>query len=713
MEDESQEEKQGKEEREQKEEEEEEEVVLSGENDDEASSIVDEFKKLDIEAPLDEEESIDSLLARADAWYELWCRNQQAPAETEIDALIRMRRLFGAQNDDEVIANETLEYKYVSIMYNCTLLFKKLGDHGLADCSANGSAESRTRYGHMLKVMENIWYTFNTLMCIGHVRLINNTRSQALLPDHLLSVRYCPPDFGNVNKYQQLLLFYLSKAREHNYRKVGSTVYEPIMCEGKFTHSWQAKMEIEEFVYSAVHPKEHYSEQWKCLSDKNGNGKAAALYLQHAYDSDFPFLKRDKKLLGFKNGVYDVGKDRFYLFGDPALRADMATAKYFPTEFENALYEEILQTCTSPTCPAFQRRTKQQDKDLASDFQGLDLNNNDVKNNTDKTATAESDDDCTCKDDYMKLPTPAVQGIFDHQGLSTNVCRWIYALIGRLFFDVNERDWWQVQLFIKGVAGTGKSCLLRLCENLFDPQDVGFFGNNVEKGYPLQGIVGKFIYLAMDIHRGFQLDQYVWQNMVTGEGVNVARKHLSPLMLNWKSHGIFAGNAIMDWDDNCGSVSRRLVVVEFARMVKHGDPKLFSKMKKEIAIFVKKCIVAYLSMVENYARDLIWSVLPDELKQSQKELQKQTNALEGFVTCDEMVLHPDVSMPWRLFKEAFDLYCEKEKKNKATLDTDYYSLVFQKRDLHIEPGIHDYRGETFDEKFIIGIDIRANRKADS
>lgn len=811
--------------------------------------------EIDIESALADDETHENLCARADRWYELWCGHEEGkpavqtagagaegepevPAgssredqhsqeqphvpENEVESLRRIRFLFGAPDDGTVVADEHLEAKYTFIMFNFSGLMKRLSEAGLADPAANATAtaaeprtegqqllleegqnaeenpgnfaaDSRVRYGKMLKVLENIWHGFHIVMFLGRLRLINNTRAQALLPDHLMAVRYCPPDMGNISKYQTLLLFYLAKARESSYRKVGSTIYEPVRNkQGKFTHAWRPKMEIEEFCFRAVFPREHNSEIWKCLTDRPANAKAAAMYLEKSWDSDFPFLKRDKKLLGFTNGVYDVGNNKFYLLGDPQLKPEMACANFFNVEFEEDKYNRALTLCTLSSCTAFLRRKEAQKaqtttsttaqttesvnttgtgngqapddaqvRDVESLIDSLNLNalsavdsvppleapscanppqqadgKGDRKDEERKTegveltavggaegereaqgeekAAAVQDsmycadhDDCICENDPLKIPTPAIQSIFDYQGLSPPVCRWIYAMMGRLFFDVNERDGWQIQLFLKGVAGTGKSCLLKLAEFMFDRADVGFFNQNTEKTFPLQALVNKYIYLAMDIHAGFQLDQYIWQSMVSGEGISVARKGLPPLMVTWSSHGIFAGNGIMKWNDNGGSVSRRLMIVLFKRIVTNGDPKLFSKMKREIAAFIKKSVCSYLCMVQQYAFTDLWNVLPDELKESKSELQSQTNSLEAFVTSEDMQVHPELFIPFKVFKELFETFCSKEHRDFHNLDPDYWGLVFQKHSIKVENGIKDYNGEpALDTKWITGIDVR-------
>src|SRR5207248_2065598 len=103
----------------------------------------------------------------------------------------------------------------------------------------------------------------------------------------------------------------------------------------------------------------------------------------------------------------------------------------------------------------------------------------------------------------------------------------------------------------------------RLVASLLEARDIGYLNNSGQKTFSLDGLQDKLLYLALDIDENFTLDQVTWQSMVSGEEVSVTRKFKQPLTVIWKSHGGFAGNKLPGWTDNAGSLSRRLVVIEF------------------------------------------------------------------------------------------------------------------------------------------------------
>lgn len=652
-------------------------------------------KALDLEQEIPAEEPPETTEKRLELWCDKWCPTEEH-ISNEVETFRRVRQLFGARTDDDILVEPSLSDKFYSVMTHYGKLLAHLATKQLAD-PASPDPLIKGRWGKMLKISECIFHGVATLVNVGKVRLITNTRSHALIPDHLLAVRYMAPDVGDINKFQQLLLFYLSRTREMAYRKKGTTCFKPRLTDtGVYTHSFVTVCEIDDFVYSAIFPKEHYMEQWKWFSDKPGNAKAASAFLEKVWDSDFPFLNRNKHILAFRNGLYFVDREMFIPFGDPSITNDMVASNYFNVDFEDERYEQILKTCT-----CCNKKAPPLEPDVAS------------AGEEEKVEMDEAKEECKCEDNPMKLPTPTIDSIFIHQGLEEDAMMWIYGMVGRLFFDVGALDNWQILLFVVGVAATGKSSFLRIIEYLFDPSEVGIFNNNVEPNYPLQGIVDKQIFLAFDIYEGFRLDQYVAQSMISGEPISVAQKFKQPKMVTWKSSGVFAGNGIMKWNNNGDSVARRFMIVPFKRQVKKGDPRLLEKMKSEVAVFLKKCVMAYHSLVERHGTTPIWSALPEVFRETRRGLQKQTHPLESFITSTKVKTGYGLELPWSVFEKAYQDFCAQQKILPPRLEEEFYGNVFQSYGLTIEENAartYGTSGEIWEERFLCGVDLSENLK---
>jgi hypothetical protein len=89
--------------------------------------------------------------------------------------------------------------------------------------------------------------------------------------------------------------------------------------------------------------------------------------------------------------------------------------------------------------------------------------------------------------DWWDIPTPNMQRVLEYQRLEDDVSKWIYVFMGRLCFDVNEIDGWQVIPFLKGIARSGKSTLItKVCRKFYEIEDVSVLSNNIEKKFGFQ-----------------------------------------------------------------------------------------------------------------------------------------------------------------------------------------------------------------------------------
>ena len=123
-------------------------------------------------------------------------------------------------------------------------------------------------------------------------------------------------------------------------------------------------------------------------------------HLQACHDVQLPDLVRDRHVFAFEDGVYLAASDSFAAYGTPAhaaLPTDLVAAKYFAMPF-----------------------------------------------------SAEGDGEDDGEDWYRGIPTPHLQSILDYQEMGDDVRRWMYALIGRLIYEVGEMDGWQVIFSLRG-----------------------------------------------------------------------------------------------------------------------------------------------------------------------------------------------------------------------------------------------------------------------
>ena len=310
---------------------------------------------------------------------------------------------------------------------------------------------------------------------------------------------------------------------------------------------------------------------------------------------------------------------------------------------------------------------------------------------------------------FINIQMKSIHTIFDTQKFTTEERLWICALLGRMLHQLGKMDNFGVFPYFLGLAGTGKSTLLRLLSSLLEARDVGYLNNTLQKQFALEGIYDKKLYMALDIDENFQLDQATFQSMVVGEEVAVIRKFKQPITVIWDIHGGFAGNKLPPWTDNGGSLSRRLIVIEFTKMVKKCDPNLFSKCLNERDRFLKVINSAYHYICHHYKHRGIKEVIPERFLKSEKQALLELNSLMAFIKegciLDEKE-EKDTVQVFKDFNKAYKAFCRNNTIKANTLNYSTYNGVFAKFQVQvIQPKGGANNVDKFNQtsKYILGL----------
>jgi hypothetical protein len=244
-----------------------------------------------------------------------------------------------------------------------------------------------------------------------------------------------------------------------------------------------------------------------------------------------------------------------------------------------------------------------------------------------------------------------------------------------------------------GRAGTGKSLLLKSAGHFFNPEDVETLANNSQRGFGLETLVDKLVWMCLEVKHDFTLDQAQLQSMVSGEPVSIMRKNKTALGVVWKVPGIMAGNEAASWSDNSGSMSRRVVMCYFDRKVTSDmvDPHLDSKIRAHIGNFLHKCACAYNAAVNEFGNKDIWgkyteadgsvdTILPRYFHTAKMRLQIVTDPLMSFLRTDASICltgQSDNGMPWERFKAVANNYFLKESHKGFMWKENKYKAVFE------------------------------------
>jgi NOL1/NOP2/fmu family ribosome biogenesis protein len=458
--------------------------------------------------------------------------------------------------------------------------------------------------------------------------------------------------------YQKLLLFLLKKAYDNGYRR-----YRDQCCvQIRNTRAWRPVKEIKEFVYDSTQ-KEDEPEMWKNLTSRGTLVGDVVRHLTNCKDFQFAEIKKDRHTWSFQNGLL-VGKDwneaiqrhqiRFYGYDTAEFRAldpTLVSCKYFDLPFDP--YDNI--------------------------------------------------------EDWWDIPTPNMQHVLDYQRFETDVCKWMYVFMGRLCFEVNEMDGWQVIPFLKGIAQSGKSTIItKVCRKFYECEDVATLSNNIEKKFGLQSIYKGFMFISPEIKGDLALEQAEFQSLVSGEDLSIARKNEMAISVQWKTPGILGGNEVPNWKDNSGSILRRLATWNFGRKIAEAvaDPHLDEKLEKEIPAIMCKCLRAYLDYSHKYADKDIWNVLPKYFKTIQNQVATVTNSLQHFLCSEKFRFGSDLFVPQKVFVAQFNQHCRDNNLGSFKFNQDFYAGPFSARELEVRVESRIYNGNAYStQPFIFGLDF--------
>lgn len=458
--------------------------------------------------------------------------------------------------------------------------------------------------------------------------------SEGVLPFHLgvITTQRCEKPLQN------LILFLLRTAYVNGYRKHAGYIFEQIVTKSPATeeacptHAWKPVCEIEEFVNFSI-SKEKNFDQWQNLLACGRNGAYAADYLASSVDFELPKLKPNRLAFSFLNGIVDFKEGKFYEYdSDEAIPSTLTSAKFHEAYFDpNNMLPET---------------------------------------------------------NWKDIETPTFERILRAQNIPQDAIDWVYIMFGRLMYDVGELDKWQVIMFLKGKAGTGKSTLGNVAKDMYNAADVAILSNNIEKTFGLSKLIEKFMFVCFEVKKDFKLDQGEFQCIVSGEQMSLPVKFKDAITMTWKSHGLLCGNEVAStWTDNSGSISRRVLLVEFNETVKNQDLTLEDSLHAEMGDLIAKFNFSYRSAAERYKGKGIWSIVPEYFQKTRRSLRCSTHDLYNMLNNPgehDMEYDPNSRIRYEMFQETFNMYMSTAGKKKRELDKDYCAVAFAEFGLQIK-----------------------------
>lgn len=550
------------------------------------------------------------------------------------------------------LSSERVSQAYHKVLFQAFRVYMLFVANNLVSSETDDTAETRKTFS---AIFETIVFTYEYLSSEYRMRVVtenaNNAALEALVPLDIQLFRFSFPDYSQNTEYQNFLIFLLNKLYTLGYRRYRGKCYHQIRSpDGYATHAWREACDIEEFVYSAVNKQINYK-MWQCMTKGKGIPEQAANYLARIIDPEFPALNPDRHVFAFRDGLYNSEAMVVSFFDEAAINPNVTAVNYFD--------------CSVPR-----------------NIWGMD--------------------------DWYAIPTESIQSVYTQQDLPEDVIRWMYALKGRLLYEVGELDSWQVILFVIGKAGTGKSTIGKCVAAFYQPMDVAVLSSNIEKKFGLSNVYDKKLFVAYEVRANFGLEQAEFQSMCSGEPMSIARKFNSTVDIRWKVPGLLCGNEAPGWVDAARSVQRRTICVEFQKRVKKPDPQLHDKMMKEIVQILHKSNVAYQEMVFRFRDQDVWDVLPDYFHQTAKRFAASTNSLTSFIMISGKVElgtdHATYYMPFGDFTKEYSNYVKAKNLTMIRMNEESYNSIFESFGITIEKGVYKaYNNRNTRGDFLMGI----------
>lgn len=501
------------------------------------------------------------------------------------------------------------------------------------------------------RVLELAYYAQNACMSVSRMAELMDQNNDFRDNTDVSIFRFRSIDPSENTKYQNFLLYILGHFYKMGFARYNDNVYKSITYDGFNTRAWKLVGSISDTIYASVCKETNY-DQFINLTHRGDSVRSATEFLNNCKDNQFPKLTKDRHVFSFRNGIYFADTDTFVKYGTDAHKAissNLVSSKFFNHDF-------------------------------------IDYSNVEPE----------------------EIPTPLLDSIFSFQRIDTEVMKWVYIMTGRIIYNIDELDGWQVIFFVQGQAGTGKSTYANsVCKQFYDEEDVGVMSNNIQKKFGLSDLVDKLLYVAPEIKRDFSIEQGEFQSIISGDKVTINIKCKSSRFENWTIPGVMAGNESPDFVDNAGSIQRRLVTLRFKQKVKKGDLLLGKKISHEMHAIIQKCNKFYRREALVNGRENIWTLLPQYFVDSQQELAKATNPLIHFMLSENIVIDSSKFVPEKVFTSAFNQHCKENNYNKPRFNPDFYLGPFAQYGVHVVYNeARLYQGITKRGTYFVGMDIK-------
>jgi hypothetical protein len=456
-------------------------------------------------------------------------------------------------------------------------------------------------------------------------RTVSLLQGQSIVEEHGMFAVEDENVQENRKPIHDLLDHVYTRCYEEGLKKRDGELYRPRwLPSGENSRCYEHWRNIAEFIHNDV--RRIVNEDVYLILSMGNNARSCVEHMtSYNGDARLPELKRSRYHWSFGNGIVDGRAMVFYAYepvpGHPEvptvhdLDPSICTVKYFPDQIDHRWFAPNSPERTDPSlvqCEVFEK-------------------------------------------------------ICDGQEFPPDVVFWASVLCGRMCFDVNDKDGWQVSLFARGTAGTGKSSLLSMVAMFYDHVDTGYVVTDGQQTFSDEHLLGCLIALAMDVDEKMRHSHTRFNLYASGDFISINRKHKVALNIKWTIPFAMASNSRPPWTDRSGSLARRLVILLFDHVVKNIDTDMMKRAREQTGKFLLRCLFSYDLAVKKHGGGSLWStgVLPKHFHDARQHFLAECNQLVAFLSSEYVQCGPEYSQSLITFRSSFAKYVRDNELGKV------------------------------------------------
>jgi hypothetical protein len=278
---------------------------------------------------------------------------------------------------------------------------------------------------------------------------------------------------------------------------------------------------------------------------------------------------------------------------------------------------------------------------------------------------------------------PPVERIYGCQRFVDHDRFFLYALKGRTFFYIGERDTCEGTLMLEGVGGCGKSTILKGIMCFKPPHRRGILSPNMQPEFGMAEVADADVVFCNEVGCELKVVQEEWQTATSGEWGSYNVKFGKPKSCKWRPMFVWAGNGFPPFNNKEFQVSRRMYGVLLAVPVSPRDGGIMQSIERQLGAFQRKMLLAYGEWVRVVGKtDPISEPdtrLPPAFRDYYHRGRRATNPVLDFLLCGEWV-KPDESstesVPMEQVKELYKGYRQKNGLSVSLMRENAYRTAF-------------------------------------